>query len=273
MGAETARSPGAIISWMADFVEIATHRAESGSAVPSINPGMLRNCRRTSSIILLADRPTAFMVRAEKMNGNMPPRSSPTRTFGLPKSKSSCLTAKASTPPSSGDRLPGGRPESTEQGERRERRRANRKAFAHRRRRVAHRVERIGATAYERLAVAHLGDAARIVRHRSVRVDPKADPEGGQHPNGRNGDAVELRKLVTHEDRQRDHENRPATRHHAGPQTRDDVGRGAGFRLRRDVTSRREIFRRVVFGELPDGHTGREPYQDAPQHGERELQA
>ena len=72
-----------IISRMAARVEMATQRAESGSALPSISPSISRNCRRTSSIILLADRPTAFIVRAAKMKGSIPPSSMPISTLGL----------------------------------------------------------------------------------------------------------------------------------------------------------------------------------------------
>ena len=98
-GAVTASRPGRIISLMADRVEMATHRAESGSALPSSSPGMLRNCRRTSSIISLADRPTAFMVIAEKMNGSMPPTNMPMSTLGLVSSRLNCRGSNAATPP------------------------------------------------------------------------------------------------------------------------------------------------------------------------------
>ena len=51
---------------MAALVEISTHLAYSALALPSISPGISRNWRRTSSIILLAARPTAFIAIEEK---------------------------------------------------------------------------------------------------------------------------------------------------------------------------------------------------------------
>ena len=98
-GAVTARRPGRIISLMAERVEMATHRAESGSAFPSSSPGMVRNCRRTSSIISFADRPTAFMVIAEKMNGSMPPMNMPISTLGFVSSRLKCRGSNAPAPP------------------------------------------------------------------------------------------------------------------------------------------------------------------------------
>jgi hypothetical protein len=46
---------------------------------------MLRNCRRTSSIMSKAARPTARIVSAEKAKGNTPPTSKPARTQGSSK--------------------------------------------------------------------------------------------------------------------------------------------------------------------------------------------
>ena len=51
IGADTASKPGRIICRSADLAAMATQRAESGSALPSSNPGMVRNWRRTSSIM------------------------------------------------------------------------------------------------------------------------------------------------------------------------------------------------------------------------------
>ena len=66
-GRITASEPGMIISRREAFVEMSTHLAYSGVAdgSPSRSPGISRNCRRTSSIISLAARPTAWIVMAE----------------------------------------------------------------------------------------------------------------------------------------------------------------------------------------------------------------
>ena len=98
-GADTANRPGRIISRIAALVEISTHRAESGSAFPSISPSISRNCLRTSSIILAAERPTAFIVNAAKMNGNIPPISIPMSTFGLSSPRSNNRLSKTCSPP------------------------------------------------------------------------------------------------------------------------------------------------------------------------------
>ena len=88
-GTTTASAPGASISRSDAFVEMATHAAESGSTpgVPSRRPGISRNWRRTSSIILLAARPTASMVRAANRNGTIAPRNSPMNTSIEPMSR------------------------------------------------------------------------------------------------------------------------------------------------------------------------------------------
>ena len=74
--------PGKIISLNAAVVEISTQRAESGLAVPSMIPGISRNCRRTSSTIPCAARPTAVIVSAATKNGRHPPRKRPITTSG-----------------------------------------------------------------------------------------------------------------------------------------------------------------------------------------------
>jgi hypothetical protein len=63
-------------------VEMSTHLAYSGTtpSLPSRSPGISRNWRRTSSIISLAARPTAFIVMAANRNGSIAPMNSPTKT-------------------------------------------------------------------------------------------------------------------------------------------------------------------------------------------------
>ena len=83
-GAITAVRPGRIISLSAAAVEMSTQRAASGFApsLPSSRPGISRNCRRISSTICPAARPTAVMVRAPIKKGRIPPSSRPITTTG-----------------------------------------------------------------------------------------------------------------------------------------------------------------------------------------------
>ena len=60
----TGSSEGMIISLMAAPVSMSTAVPYSGLAVPSMMPGMVRNCRRTSSTTLPAARPTASIAIA-----------------------------------------------------------------------------------------------------------------------------------------------------------------------------------------------------------------
>jgi hypothetical protein len=94
-GEITARRPGNTISRRDAAVEMSTHRSYCGSAVPSMRPGISRNWRRTSSIIFSAARPTAWMERALKKKGSMPPRKRPTMTRGSLRSMTLRFTAVA----------------------------------------------------------------------------------------------------------------------------------------------------------------------------------
>jgi hypothetical protein len=58
-------------------------------------PGISRNCRRTSSIILYAALETESMVIAEKAKGSMPPVKRPITTFGVRMSMELSLTSCA----------------------------------------------------------------------------------------------------------------------------------------------------------------------------------
>ena len=60
-GASTGSSDGTIISWIAALVSRSTARPYSGLPVPSMMPGISRNCRRTSTTTAPAARPTAVM--------------------------------------------------------------------------------------------------------------------------------------------------------------------------------------------------------------------
>ena len=64
IGVKKATTPGAIISFNAAWVLISIQRALSGLPVPSIRPGISRNCRRISSTIVIAALPTEVIVNA-----------------------------------------------------------------------------------------------------------------------------------------------------------------------------------------------------------------
>ena len=75
-----AATPGTIISRSAARGGDVDARLVVGlarPASPSRRPAISRNWRRTSSIIWLAARPTAFMVRAAKRKGNIAPEEQP----------------------------------------------------------------------------------------------------------------------------------------------------------------------------------------------------
>ena len=63
-------------------VTISTVRSYSGFAVPSMIPGISRNCRRTSSTTSNADRPTARIKNAETRKGTAPPMRRPMKMRG-----------------------------------------------------------------------------------------------------------------------------------------------------------------------------------------------
>ncbi len=63
-GTTTGSSEGIIISRIAALVSMSTARPYSGLAVPSMMPGISRNCRRTSSTTAPAARPTASIAIA-----------------------------------------------------------------------------------------------------------------------------------------------------------------------------------------------------------------
>mmetsp|Transcript_2049 Transcript_2049/g.3986 ORF Transcript_2049/g.3986 Transcript_2049/m.3986 type:complete len:292 (+) Transcript_2049:887-1762(+) len=89
-GEQMANTPGIIISMREALVEIATHSAKSGlrkgTASNSLNS---RNCRRTSSIIRLAARPTANIVSALNTYGKHAPQTAAISTSALDTSMAS----------------------------------------------------------------------------------------------------------------------------------------------------------------------------------------
>ena len=76
-------APGSIIFFKDASVEIATHLSYSGLPVPSMIPGMVRNCLRTSSTIAIAASPTALIANEENINGIIPPTNNPESTSAL----------------------------------------------------------------------------------------------------------------------------------------------------------------------------------------------
>ena len=94
-GRMTASEPGRSILFNAAAVEISTHLAYSGLPVPSMMPGMVRNWRRTSSIISFAASPTASMANAEKRKGIIAPTINPVSVSGSSRSMLVNLTACA----------------------------------------------------------------------------------------------------------------------------------------------------------------------------------
>ena len=73
IGDNKAIAPGNIILRREACVEMATHLSYSGLPVPSIIPGIVRNCLRTSSTIAIAASPTARIASEENINGIIPP--------------------------------------------------------------------------------------------------------------------------------------------------------------------------------------------------------
>ena len=82
IGATIATNPGKTISTSAARVEISIQPFVSGFAVPSSNPSISLNWRRTSATILKAALPTADMVKSAIKNGIVPPTKSPITTIG-----------------------------------------------------------------------------------------------------------------------------------------------------------------------------------------------
>jgi hypothetical protein len=83
--------------------------------------------------------------------------------------------------------------EGGDDGQRRQRRRADGEALADRRRGVADLVEAVGDLAASPAHAGHLGDAAGVVRDRAVGVDGHGDADGGEHAHGGDADTVQAR--------------------------------------------------------------------------------
>src|SRR5437879_2521810 len=110
MGEITGISPGIIIFRIAARVTISTQVPYSGLPVPSIIPLISLNCLRTSSTTRPAACPTAFRQRAPKINGNIPPRNSPTRTLGFERSNVLAVLPFATSRANSANRTTAAKP-------------------------------------------------------------------------------------------------------------------------------------------------------------------
>src|SRR5699024_7644827 len=82
IGAKIANTPGVASSRSESRVQMSTTRPYSGRPVPSMIPGMLENCRRTSKTTAPAARPTAEMARPENRKTTDAPISKQNRLFG-----------------------------------------------------------------------------------------------------------------------------------------------------------------------------------------------
>ena len=225
IGSAIGTSAGSSMLRSADFVTMSIARPYSGRDVPSMIPGFSRNWRRTSSTTSPPTRPTACIASDAKRNGIRPPMKRPAITHAFDRSNVSVRECRARL------RLlvdpVGVRAEEDERGERGG---ADRVALRDGLRRVADGVERIGDRANLRRQVRHLGDAARVVGHRAVRVE--RDDEAGHRElrHDRDADAEEAGDVVRDEDAGRDDDHRQRRRLHADREPFDDVRRVARLR-------------------------------------------
>ncbi len=146
-----------------------------------------------------------------------------------------------------------------EENERSERGRADRVALRDGLRRVADRVERIGDRAHLRRQVRHLGDAARVVGDRPVRVE--RDDQAGHRELRHDGDAdaVEARDVIRDQDAGGDDDHRQRCRLHADGEAFDDVRRVAGLRRLRDRLHGIPARAGVVLGDADEQERDGEP--------------
>ncbi len=136
----------------------------------------------------------------------------------------------------------------------RQRGRTDREALARGGRRVAQRIERIGAVTYFGTEFAHLGVAARIVGDRTVGVRGQRDAQRREHADRGDADAVKAQRhalrrhhvlhveadgaQVGKDDRHADRQDRNGRRDHARADARDDDRRRAGLGAPGDLLRR-----------------------------------
>ena len=110
-----------------------------------------------------------------------------------------------------------------EEGERGERGRTDGEAFSDGSGRVADAVEFVGAFADFVFEGAHFGNTAGIVGDGAVGVDGELDTGGGEHAEGRKGDAVQTAGEEGTRDGDADEENGNDAGNHTNGETADDV--------------------------------------------------
>ena len=146
--------------------------------------------------------------------------------------------------------------------------RANGVALGHGLGGVAHGVERIGDVAHLFVEFGHFGDAARVVRNRTVGVKRDDDAGHGQHAGGGNGHTVQARERVAHENGHNHGQNRQGGGLHRDRQARDDVGAVTGGRGLRHGLHGLVFGARVVLGD----HDHQGGQNEADQSGTEEVQ-
>jgi hypothetical protein len=184
-GTIRAMAPGSIISRMAALVEMATQRPYSGIPVPSRIPGISRNWRRTSCTIAIAARPTAAMASDEKMKGIIAPTNRPPSTRALEMSMTSIPeipmnAAKSASEVSAAEAMAKPLPVAA--------------VVLPTASRMSVRWPHLGGK------LAHLRDAARVVRDGAEGVDGQLHRRRRHHPRRGDRHAVQPRELVRADD-------------------------------------------------------------------------
>ena len=160
----------------------------------------------------------------------------------------------------------------------RQRGRTDGEALARGGRRVAQRVERIGAFAHFGSQPAHLGIAAGIVGDRAVSVRGEGDAQRREHADRGDADAVKAQRhalrrhdmlhveadgaKVGEDNRHADRQDRNSRRDHARPDPGDDDRGRPGLGASGDLLRRLVGVRGVILGGLPDDDAGQESRDD-----------
>ena len=119
--------------------------------------------------------------------------------------------------------------EGGDDGQRGQRRGADRKALADGGRGIAERIQGIRDFTGLRPQAGHFGDAAGIVRHRAIGVDRHGNAHGGQHAHRRDTHAIDARELRGDEDHRCQDQDRQHHGLHAHRKAGDHHGGRAGI--------------------------------------------